>query len=182
MKLDKAANLAVILGIAVFLVVVGRNELTRHKPRVTSPDALTGKTISLPGVHFPQARNSFVLVLSTGCHFCQASLPFYRELASKSQGQLDMLAVFPQPQTEAQAFLQNASVTTTQVISASLDSVGVSATPTLLLVDGTGKVQAAWIGLLDEKRQQQAFSHVLLKSSSASNQSLLSVDGTVENR
>ena len=47
-----------------------------------------------------------------------------------------------------------------QVISAPLNATGVSATPTLLLVDGHGKVEKAWIGKLDDVGQKQVQSQL----------------------
>lgn len=83
--LDKIANIAVIIGVAVFLVLVARNELTgRADPN--SPKALLGTKINLPELRVPLQRNSLVLALSTTCHFCKYSLPFYKSLAAQVQG------------------------------------------------------------------------------------------------
>jgi thioredoxin-related protein len=153
--LEKIANISLILGVSVFLVIVARGEFAKHSLPDTSPKALLGKTIHLPGVSFPQQHDSLVLALSTSCHFCKESLPFYKDLSEKSQGRLDVIAVLPQTESEAQTYVQDAAVKTTQVVSASLDTIGVYATPTLLLVDNNGKVQDAWVGLLDEKTQQK---------------------------
>ena len=159
--LEKAANVSMILAVAVFLVLVSRGELARHRLPDTSPKALVGKTLNLPGVHFPQDRDSLVLAISSSCHFCKESLPFYRELGERSDGRLNLVAVMPQTEPEARSYIQGAAVRATQVVSANLDSIGVRATPTILLVNGAGKVQNAWVGLLDEKAQQSLLAVVL---------------------
>src|SRR5882724_361811 len=80
--LDKIANVAVIVGMAVFLILVVRNEFGR--PNLdNSPKKLLGTAIKLPELQFPLQRNSIVLALSTTCHFCQDSLPFYKMLATQ---------------------------------------------------------------------------------------------------
>jgi thiol-disulfide isomerase/thioredoxin len=163
--LEKAANIAVIVGVVVFITVVVTDKLAPHatKPALSDPARqLLGKTISLPGTQLSQSRNSLVLVLSTACHFCKASLPFYKELASKSLGRVDVVAVLPQPLSEAQDYIQQAAVPATRVVSADLATIGVSGTPTVLLLDRTGKVQDVWVGQLDESRQKQVLSRVLL--------------------
>ncbi len=163
--LEKAANIAVIVGVVVFITVVVTDKLAPHAFRPGSVDpamGLVGKTVRIPGVQYPQTRNSLVLALSTDCHFCKASLPFYKELASKSLGHVDVVAVLPQPLSEAQDYIQQAAVPTTRVISADLATIGVSGTPTVLLLDRAGKVQEAWLGHLDESRQKQVLSRVLL--------------------
>jgi hypothetical protein len=82
-------------------------------------------------------------------------LPFYKRLTEQSRGRLNVVAVLPQPQPEAAKFLGDSGVVADQILSASPDSLGVRGTPTVLLVDGNGKVTRAWLGKLDEKGQQE---------------------------
>lgn len=70
---------------------------------------LVGKTVTLPGVHFPAQRDKLVLAVSTSCHFCNDSLPFYRYLTSKLQGKLDIVAVCPQAQADAESYYQTSA-------------------------------------------------------------------------
>jgi hypothetical protein len=117
--------------------------------------SLVGTTVSLPGVQYPQGRDSLLMVVSTQCHFCQESLPFYQKLIPSVNNKVNVIAVLPQPKPEAQAWLSKSGITGTQVASASPGSIGVTGTPTLLQVDSSGKVKSAWIGKLDESAQQQ---------------------------
>lgn len=159
--LDKIANIAVILGVAVFIFVVVRGEFAKRKAPDDSPRTLVGTSISLPGLQLDQTHNSLLVAISTTCHFCQDSLPFYKELAAKAQGKIDVIAVLPQTTAESEAFLQKAGVSATKVVSARLDSIGVRGTPTMLLVDTHGKVQEEWRGFQDEKGRQQVLARVL---------------------
>jgi len=152
--LDKMANIAVIVAVVVFLGLVVRGDIGWHRATPPPAQELVGKSVSLPGVQFPRGRNWLLLVVSTTCHFCKDSMPFYRQLAEKARGRLDIVAVLPQPQAEAQKFLQDAGVEANQIVSASPGAVGTRGTPTVLLVDGSGKVVQAWVGRLDENGQQ----------------------------
>jgi hypothetical protein len=69
--------------------------------------------------------------------------------------------VLPQSQPEATKFLRDAGVEADQVVSASLESIGVRGTPTVMLLDGNGKIQKAWVGRLDEKRKKELLQDVL---------------------
>ena len=161
--LEKAANVAVILGVAVFITVMVTDKVGPRGVQPGSVDPakqLLGKTMRIPGLQFPQARGSLVLVLSTTCHFCKDSLPFYKDLASKSLERFNVVAVLPQPLAEAQVYLQQAAVPTTHVISTELGGMGVAGTPAVLLLDRTGKVSDAWVGKLDEGRQRQVLSRL----------------------
>jgi thioredoxin-related protein len=159
--LDKAANVAIILGVTVFVAVIVHDEFLKPKAPDNSPRALVGTSVTLPDLQLNPSHNSLLLAISTTCHFCKDSLPFYKELAAKTQGKVDMVAVLPQPVDEAQTFLQNAGVPAAKIISAKLSAIGVRGTPTLLLVDSKGKVQEEWQGFLDEKKKQQLYARVL---------------------
>ena len=137
--LDKIANVAVIVGVVVFLVLVMRNEFGRPSYRDSGPKNLLGKRIELRELKFPLQRNSLVLTLSTTCHFCQDSLPFYKTLATQVQGKADLVAVFPQADSEGRAYTEHASLPVRKVISADLSTIGVFGTPTVLLIDRNGK-------------------------------------------
>jgi thioredoxin-related protein len=161
--LDRTASIAVIVAVVVFLVVVARNEFfaPRPQPQPNPEKDLAGKTISLPGVAYTYGQDSLVLVVSTKCHFCQDSLAFYKQLTEKLHGKLDIIAVLPEPETEAKKFLADAGVQTEHVVKAVPNSLGVRGTPTVLLVDDKGKIKNVWVGHLDEAGQKQLLSTVL---------------------
>jgi len=158
--LEKLANIAIIIGVAVFLFVVARNHFTptavigtQQSQPDASAKALVGKTIAIPGVLYPLAHNTLILAISKTCHYCKESQPFYRKLAAAAGGRFDLVAVLPQAKDEAKEYLQESSVPVKQVVSVNLDSIGVHATPTLLLVNASGLVKEAWVGLLDDESQ-----------------------------
>lgn len=165
--LDRIANIAIIVAVIVFLGLVVKGEFGGRKaPPFTAQAAsqgLVGATVSLPGVQLPKDRSSLLLVVSTECHFCKDSLPFYKDLTAKSRGRLNVVAVLPQPKAEAQKFLKDADVQADEVVTATPDALGVRGTPTVLLVDGTGKVKEAWIGRLDAKGQENLLAAALPK-------------------
>jgi len=155
--LDRAANLAIIVGVAVFIVIAARGGIF-HKsaaPKLPGPTSLVGTTVSLPGVQFPQNQDTLLIVVSTQCHFCQDSLPFYQKPIPEIKNKVNVIAVLPQSRHEAEEWLDKSGITGTQTASANPGSMGVSGTPTLLQVDSSGRVKAAWPGRLDESAQQQ---------------------------
>jgi thioredoxin-related protein len=161
--LDRTANIAVIVAVAVFLFIAARNNFFAPKPQPqANPEKeLAGKTISLPGFSFANGHDSLLLVVSTTCHFCQESLPFYKQLSEKVHGKIDIIAVLPEPENEAKKFLTDAGVQTDHIVKAVPNSIGISGTPTVLLVDSKGKVKNVWLGRLDEDGQKKLLSTVL---------------------
>jgi hypothetical protein len=163
--LDRIANGAIVVVVAVFLTLVIRGEISRRTAApARSPGALVGKTIRLPGVQFPAQRDSLVLGISTQCHFCNESLPFYQQLTDSLRGRLDVFAVMPQAQAEAGKYLADAGLSSVHGVSADPGSIGVYATPTLLLVDSHGKVKSVWVGKQDEAGQRKILAAVLTAS------------------
>jgi len=163
--LDRIANVAIVVAVAVFLTLVIRGEISRRTAApARSPSALVGKTIRLPGLSFPAQRDSLVLGISTQCHYCNESLPFYKQLTDSLQGRLEVFAVLPQTQAEAGRYLADAGLSAAREVSADPGSIGVYATPTLLLVDSTGKVKDAWVGKQDEAGQRKILVAVLAEA------------------
>lgn len=145
--LDRIANIAVILGIVVFLTLVTRNEIRSTVPH----QKLLGKSITLPEIRFPLQRGAILLALSTTCHFCQEGLPFYKQLPELLHGKLEIIAVFPQEANEARSYVERSSLRVDRIISTDLGPIGVSATPTVLLIDRMGRVQGVWTGVLSQR-------------------------------
>jgi thiol-disulfide isomerase/thioredoxin len=166
--LDKVTNIAVLVAVVVFLGVTVKSQIDKRAAFPVSvaqndgsPTSLVGKTISLPSLSYPLKNKTLVMFISTTCHFCKASEPFYQQLALKAPGKFDLVAVLPQPQDQANAYLKSSAISASTVISTSLSSAGVSATPTLLLLNPVGKVEKAWIGLLDEHGQKSVLEAVM---------------------
>jgi len=160
-RLEIVANISVIVAAVVLVVFLGRQEFQRHAELPKPAKALVGQMITLSGVQFGQQSKTLVLAISTNCHFCRDSEPFYKDLAARSQGRLKIVAVLPQSLEEAEPYVRQSIAPSIQVVSSRLDAIGVAGTPTLLLIDSSGKVQQAWVGKLDDQGQQQVQSLVL---------------------
>jgi hypothetical protein len=160
-RLETVANISVIIAAVVLVVYLGRQEFQRHAESIRPAAALVGQKITLPDVQFGQQGKTLVLAISTHCHFCRESEPFYKDLVARSQGRVKIVAVLPESLEESEPYVRRSIAPSIQVVSSHLDAMGVTGTPTLLLIDSSGKVQQAWVGKLDDKGQQQVQSLVL---------------------
>lgn len=164
-SLDKIANASVIVA-AVVVTAVATLQLTReYRARSTSSSSssraavLIGKQVQLPHVNFAESTATVVLALSSSCHYCTNSLPFYRELvrfqeASARNGKrIHVIAAMPQPETEGNRYMKANNLSVGRVVSTDLKTLGVSATPSLLVVNARGVVEAAWVGMLTADKQ-----------------------------
>jgi hypothetical protein len=148
-----AANLALIVAVAVGVTVWLRRPNTAgplHNMSVTGPVSqypTLGTQIVLPGVDWSAHKATLVVAISSACHYCVASTPFYSEI-THSTHVAPIIVVMPQGEQDAQTFLREHAITPRSVVSASLSSIQVSATPTLLLISASGVVTKAWVGEL----------------------------------
>ena len=119
---------------------------------------LVGQSVpALPGYNWSNHPKTLVLAIRKGCHFCESSLPFYKHLGELEQSKAlhaHVLAVMPDPQADGVTDLKAGGVTVDGVFNQPLDSMKVSGTPTLLLLDANGRVAQAWVGELSEKREK----------------------------
>ena len=103
------------------------------------------------GYSWSSNRNTLVLALRVGCSYCKASMPFYKHLEQLQQGgslQAHLLTVMPDSQKSGSEEITGEGLTVDGLYDQPLRSLGVTATPTLLLVDTRGIVKKAWIGQL----------------------------------
>jgi hypothetical protein len=159
-KIETTANIATI-GAAVLLstVLVKVYLLPAPSPRIpriaTAPAPGVDFKSRLPGVDWHKNGRTLVLAISTQCHFCKDSTPFYRKLQEQVGKNLKTVAVLPQPVAEAEQYLNGEDVHVDQVKQASMGDIGVQGTPTMLLVNSAGVVTKTWVGKIQPEQEQE---------------------------
>ena len=159
-KIEAAGNLAIVaMSVVAGLVLYQR--WTASGPVPSEPNSVStrewgpaevlpkGTHLALPGVDWDKSVSTLVLVLSTRCHICSASAPFYRRLSSerhRSGARIATVAVLPENREEATSYLATLGILVDARVQASPSDVGVPGTPVLLLVDKAGAVRRSWIG------------------------------------
>lgn len=175
-KLEVLANIAVVITSVVLCLVLVRKyllspakqeaivEAVQSKSPAPSasrrPSIQAGTKISLPGIDWSKSTRTVVLALSTTCHFCSESAPFYQKLQQQKRNGVRLVAVFPQPIEDSRNYLNKLGVSVSDVVQSSLSSVGVSGTPTLLLVDNEGSVTGSWVGKLSESEAAKVIAQI----------------------
>src|SRR5262249_17225274 len=105
---------------------------------------------------------TLVMALSTQCHFCKESAPFYQQVAQQrsNHGNFRLIAVLPQSVPESQKYLNELGVTVDIIKQLELDSLGVNGTPTLILADSQGIVADSWRGRLSSEKEADVLSRL----------------------
>jgi len=112
-----------------------------------------------------------VLVLRRGCHFCQESLPFYRSLAELERNKslaAHLLAVFSDQLSSGTGRPARDALDVQSIFGVDPGALGAPGTPTLILVDGRGKVLKSWIGRLDGAAEAAVKEQLAVKATDGS--------------
>jgi hypothetical protein len=145
---ERAANVGIVVVACLLLWNVrsrfsasGQPHLVEVGDQVTIKDALD--------------RDTVLVVFRTGCKYCLASLPFYRQLADLRVR--DGL-VFVSPPGEARAsaaLLEEAGIRSVRLLTADFAANRFLVTPLVLSVDSRHTVRAVWRGQLSESDEVQ---------------------------
>lgn len=159
-KIEIGANLAIIVVAALLAVVLLKDHLFANRQAESNPgDYHQSKNsrIALPDVDWQENGQTLVLAVSSTCHFCTESAPFYQELA-KSHARTRLVAVLPQPVEEGKRYFEKLGVTVDQIKQSSLSAIDVQGTPTLILVNNDGVVVDSWVGRLGPEQEAEVLS------------------------
>ena len=160
--IEVAANLAILVvcGLIGWTLLVhksfpsGKREVTR----------LEGVTLPpLPGYSWGNHQKTLVLAIRKGCHYCDSSLPFYKQLSGLEKNNTlhaHLLAVMPDDPASGTADLRSGGVSIEAVFNQPLSSIQVSGTPTLFLVDAKGKIEHSWVGQLTPQGEKDVIAAV----------------------
>jgi len=113
-----------------------------------------GKNFGLRDIDWALNGRTLLLVLSTNCHFCSESAPFYQQIVEKLKTtDIKVVALFPQTVSEGKQYLQDLGVAIGEVRQVDFASLGLSKTPTLMIVNDKGIVGEIWVGKLGVNMQ-----------------------------
>jgi hypothetical protein len=162
--LSQATNVAVIAVVLLTAVVWFRHAKAAQSGTLPS---LVGSTLVLPGVK--ASETTAVLFLSSKCHFCTESAPFYKTLAAfirEHSIRIRVVAAMPEPPNTAHEYLAKLGIPVDSVVQVEPGSTAVGGTPTLLLVDRKGRVTREWVGILSAEKRSEVLSQLTQNPSS----------------
>ena len=159
-RVELATNLAIIITALLLCTVLVKKYLLSPAPSVADnvvpakKSVQVGEKLSIQGVDWEKNGQTLILALSTTCHYCSESAPFYQQLIQK-RGGVRVVAVVPQNIDAGRQYLQKLGVHVDEVKQLTLESIKVRGTPTLLLVNGNGVVTNEWAGKLPAEQEAE---------------------------
>ena len=161
-NLEIITNLAVLIvcltGMAMLLRVGVMGHLSDPKSVAGHPEALKQGQIFRANSTLGISGPALVLALSTTCHFCAESLPFYKRLEEthRGPGAPPIVLIFPDSKSDVDTFLRDLSPSTLAVLTGQdFSAIGVAGTPTVLLLDAKGVIQKVWRGKLSTEKERE---------------------------
>ena len=142
------ASLAVVLGVTLALVAWPRVERALGvEARPEPPAYAVGQAIDVPAEWYRTSPYTLVVFARASCGACQTAQPFLQKLVADVRGKGQVVFASPglEPDSDREYAQQlGVAADLTRQVPAGLR---VRATPTLVLVDRTGRILGAWEGV-----------------------------------
>jgi hypothetical protein len=164
-SLDKLTNVA-ILGLCIVIAgdLVYRDVIRPH----AAATAQAGPARPVPlkaGEAFPKlaglkqepGKPSLLLVVRSGCKYCTESVPFYKELVREvraSKIPVQLIGVCLESDKACADYFSQTQVAVDATIGAPNGLEKIQGTPTIVMLDPSGKVAETWVGALNPDRQK----------------------------
>jgi hypothetical protein len=160
-KLDVVANVAIILTCLIASAVLVRREFFPPRPEAPPGAVVAGERLDvLRGALPAGADKALVIAVAPNCHFCNESMAFYKQLveqrdSAKSSVKVVAAVASPDARADEQSKMSASGVKPDAVVQLDFRQLKVPGTPTVLLVDGNGKVLSVWMGKLDARGERE---------------------------
>jgi Redoxin len=118
---------------------------------------LVGREVKLPGADWQAAPLSVLLEISSTCPYCNASMPFYRQLMAARQAaaaKVPVIVACRDAVAVMQKHLADEQVAVDRVLHSRMAAFP-TGTPTVFIVDSKGMVKRVFVGKLDSGGEKQ---------------------------
>lgn len=162
MKSDFSKKLEIITNVLIILVAIALGYFLIERfflqPQTDQPptEIATGTKVSMTEIDWNANRKTLLVFLQKKCPVCTESMPFYKTLVERSKEKgTKIIAVLPSSREESLKYLKQNGVDIQEVKQFQPNTVDVSRTPTLILVNANGEVENSWIGKLPSEKEAE---------------------------
>ena len=159
-NLETLTNIAIILLCVVASVVLIRNQFFPSGPKMPEGAKVGEHLEAVKSILPAGSGKTLVVAIAPGCHYCNESMPFYKSLMDERNRKGSPVKVVgavnaPEAKAEEEKHMAAAGVSFDAVSPVDFQKIKVPGTPTLLLVDATGKVEKVWVGRLQADGEKE---------------------------
>ena len=145
-----------------------------YKKQVDPPGSTIAKDLRIADalkVEYQTHSRTLILALDKNCTYCERSVGFYKRLLdAQATGAVNtqLVAALPNDDWEAEQYLRKQGLERlSHLPNARFSEMGITAVPTLILIDRMGRVLESWSGQLDEQREQQVLDAISNRTQAA---------------
>jgi hypothetical protein len=135
---------------------------SKRQARESEEVGIVSRTLApLPGYSWSSNPKTLVIAIRKGCPYCDVSMPFYRQLGELEKSNVlraHVLVVMPNDASYGSSLLRKNDLEVQGIFGQKLDALKVSGTPTVLLLDSSGRIERVWIGLLAPQGEKEVMS------------------------
>lgn len=165
-KFERLVNIGIAL-LTVVVAILLAYRFAGLEKRLSPGDSKIiegGLKLPIEGVDWVKNRRTVVLALTEDCSYCAESMPFYKLLSQQllSAGNGKFVVVFPTGSKASEDYLQRSGISASEVRYEPFNLLGVTGTPTLMLVSESGVVVDKWIGRLGPGEERKVLDRLQL--------------------
>lgn len=157
-------NIAILVVAIVLCGVLVKKFFFQPNQNSASTIALNAR-LAIHGINWADSERTVLVALRKECKYCSASAAFYRRLAASisSETNTRIIAVFPENESEGEAYLKQFEIPIREFRSVSFSSLGIKGVPALAIVDRNGVVTDMWEGKLSPLKESALMSRLNLE-------------------
>ena len=183
--LDVTTNIVVVLFAVVAIGVLVKNYFA---PQGVKTSVVKKGSVfpEIAGIDYRATPQTLILALNVDCRYCTRSVPFYNSLAAAQEenaGQVNIVAAFINKDPAlVKSYADEKQLSVNVIAGVDFDKLGVHSTPTIILLDSTGKVLESWTGELQPDGEGEVFAALVLpyKPKAGSTSTAANVKKTVD--
>jgi hypothetical protein len=152
--LEKSTHVVIIITFVLAIGILVHDRVRSVDEREKSP--LIGQNLVLTSVEWKRTDHTVLVVLSPRCRFCVLSAPLYHKLGlmrDSGPKKLQLVALSNAKEEDVRSFLRDHDIGVDVVITPVPQTIVFDGTPTLFVVDSTGRVIASYGGRLSPRRE-----------------------------
>ena len=161
--LEVSTNLTVLIVAIILLSSFAINWFNNRSAREVISGIAKGQQLDANlNIDYRNSSYTLLLALNTRCEHCANNAKFYTEIlhVTNNGKKVQAIAVFPNSLDEVRQYCQQHELTMDHRDSVDLSLIRIAATPTLVLIDQTGRVVDFWVGEITGNNQQKLLSYL----------------------
>ncbi len=161
-RVELFANVAIIIvTILLGYFLVQKFLLSTNSSASQSIAIKKGSKVDISDVDWQKQQQTLVIYVRKGCGYCTKSMPFYKSLTEiQPKINTKLVVVSIDDTNTTKTYLAENGIEFNEIHQANLGSIGVTGTPTLLLLNNKGEVSNSWVGKLTSDEEKEVISQL----------------------